>query len=244
MNIIARGMAFLQSLGEVVSRSVWDWRRCPRCGDTLTRKNGGYVRHPWCLSGRQEVRVQRHWCCRCHKTYSESSALLVRGSWYGREVHRAAIDHWQHSGTSLRRAAELLRSVLGHQERWLLWRPLDPTPPEQEQCHLGASTVHRWLDRAGKAAERAVPGYLEGVPSSGQMGTDGLWARLRRGATVVVLGLVDYGSGLVWPPVVTRDEGESGWERLFGRAFAAGGQEAVDRLLGPAQIRQSQAFHQ
>lgn len=180
------------------------------------------MRRPWLLTGRQQVRVPRHWCCRCHKTYSESSPLLVRGSWYGREVHRAAIDHWQHSGTSLRRAAELLRSVLGRQERWLLWRPLDPAPPEQGHCHLGASTVHRWLDRAGRVAQHAVPGYLEGVASSGQVGTDGLWARLRRGASAVVLGLVDYGSGVVWPPVVVRDESESGWERLFGRAFAAG----------------------
>lgn len=188
----------------------------------MTCKWGHYQRRPWGFGGREQVQVQRHRCERCRRTYSETSGLLVRGSWYAREVHRAAMDHWQHSGTSLRRAAELLRSVMGHQERWLLWRPLDPAPPEQEQCHLGASTVHRWLDRAGKAAERAVPGYLEGVASSGQMGTDGLWARLRRGATAVVLGLVDYGSGLVWPPVVTRDESESAWEQLFARAFAAG----------------------
>lgn len=82
--------------------------------------------------------------------------------------------------------------------------------------------MHRWLDGAGRAAERAVPDYLAGIPSSGQMGTDGLWARLRRGATGVVLGLVDYGSGLVWPPVVVRDESASAWKRLFGRAFQAG----------------------
>ena len=82
--------------------------------------------------------------------------------------------------------------------------------------------MHRWLDSAGRAAQRAAPGYLTGVPTSGQMGTDGLWARLRGGATGVVLGLVDYASGVVWPPVVVRDESASGWERMFGRAFAAG----------------------
>ena len=173
MNILARGLAFLQSLGEVVSRSAWEWRRCPRCGDTLTCKWGSYTRHPWFLGGRQQVRVQRHRCEGCQRTYSEQSSLLVQGSWYGREVHRAAIDHWQHLGASVRRTAEVMRSWLGRQERWLLWRPLDPTPPADEQCYLGASTVHRWLDEAGKVAQRAVPGYLGGIPSSGQMGTDG-----------------------------------------------------------------------
>ena len=121
MNIIERGRAFLQSLKEVAGRSAWDWRRCPHCGDTLTCKWGSYERWPWGFAGRQQVRVQRHHCACCRRTYSEQSALLVRGSWYAREVHRAAIDHWQHAGTSLRRAAELLRSWLGHQERFLLW---------------------------------------------------------------------------------------------------------------------------
>jgi hypothetical protein len=68
--------------------------------------------------------VQRHYCLSCQKTYSEGSALLVRGSWYGREVHRLALDFWQHGGCSYRRSAEFIRSFLGHQERWLLWNPL------------------------------------------------------------------------------------------------------------------------
>ena len=43
---------------------------------------------------------------------------MVGGSWYAREAHRAAIDHWQHLGTSLRRTAEVLRSWMGRQEPW------------------------------------------------------------------------------------------------------------------------------
>lgn len=124
MNIIERGEQFLQSLVELVNRTGWEWRRCPKCGDSLTCKWGSYERRPWFLDGRKRVRVQRHRCHRCKATYSESSALLVRGSWYAREVQRSAIDHLQHLGSSLRRTAEVLRSWMGKQERWLLWRPL------------------------------------------------------------------------------------------------------------------------
>ncbi|MBI4499253.1 MAG: transposase [Chloroflexi bacterium] len=152
----------------------------------------------------------------------EQSPWLVRGSWYGREVQRAAIDHWQHLGTSLRRTAEVLRSWLGRQERWQLWRPLDSVPPEAEQCHLGSSTVQRWLDRAGVAAQGTVAGQLAEVPTSGQVGTDGLWAKLRRGGKAVLLALTDSVSGVVWPPVVVAAEHEAGWKRLGERAFAAG----------------------
>jgi transposase-like protein len=221
MNIIERGKAFLQSLRELAGRTAWDWKRCPQCGSPLTIKNGSYTRQPWFLGGRQAVRVQRHLCQACHKSYSEQSALLVRGSWYAREVHRAAIDHWQHLGTSLRRTAEVLRSWLGHQERWRLWRPLDAAAPVR--CSLAASTVQRWLDAAGQTAQASVPGQLQGLAQSEALGTDGLWARLRGGATRVVLLLADSVTGLLWPPIVAHDEDSAGpWQRLFARARQAG----------------------
>src|SRR5205814_1059096 len=142
------------ALRAVAGRTAWDWRRCPSCGDTLTCKWGRYPRRPWTLSGRPTVAVQRHWCTVCQRTYSEGSALLVRRSWYAREVQRCAVDHWQHTGSSLRRTAEWLRSWLGRQERWLLWRPLEPEPASR--CALSASTVHRWLDRLGQVAQASV----------------------------------------------------------------------------------------
>jgi hypothetical protein len=222
MNIVERGRRFLESLRGLAGRTGWDWRRCPHCGDTLTRKWGFYTRRPWFLDGRRVVRVQRHLCSGCGRTYSERSALLVRGSWYAREVHRFAIDHWQHVGGSVRRTAELLRSLMGRQERWRLWRPLDPAPAGAG-CRLSEGTVERWLDAAGARAEEAVAGQLAGVPTSGQVGTDGLWAKLRGGATRVVLALVDSTSGLVWPPVVAAGEAEADdWRPLFERAAAAG----------------------
>jgi hypothetical protein len=165
--------------------------------------------------------VQRHRCTACRKTYSEQSALLIRGSWYAREVHRSAIDHWQHVGTSLRRTAEVLRSWLGHQERWLAWRPLDCA--SNVRCYLAASTVHRWLDGAGKAAQARVDQQLAGVAHPSAVGTDGLWAKLKGQATRVVLLMVDSVSGLIYPPVVAQGETSAGpWQRLFARAQQAG----------------------
>lgn len=221
VNIVEQAKVFVQSLRELAGRSVWEWRRCPRCGSSDTCKYGTYTRSPWFFGGRQEVHVQRHKCNRCDATFSEQSVLLVGGSWYAREVHRAAIDYWLYGGNSLRRTVELLCAHISHQGRWLIWRPLDPEP--SQKCHLGASTVHRWLDGAGKVGQSTVAGQLEGILSSGQMGTDGLWAVLRGRAKRVVLLLVDNVTGLIWPPVVVEGENEEkSWGKLFHRAKKAG----------------------
>lgn len=229
MNIIERGKAFLEQLHALARRTAWDWKRCSRCGSWWTIKHGGYWRQPWGFEGRDRVRVQRHLCHQCQHTYSEASPLLARGSWYYREVHRAAVDHWQHLGTSLRRTAEVLRSWIGHQERWRLWRPLDTTA--REPCRLSASTVHRWLDGAGQRAVESVPEQLAGIGETQTMGTDGLWAKLKGKVVRVVLMTVDSVSGLIYPPVVARDEDSAtAWEKLFARAQAAG--LDVEKLRG------------
>ena len=221
MNIVERGKAFLKQLQELANRTAWDWKHCPHCGSWWTIKNGSYWRHPWSLAGRESIQVQRHLCHECGKTYSETSPLLVRGSWYAREVHRAAVDHWQHLGTSLRRTAEVLRSWMGQQERWRLWRPLDT--PTRPRCSLAASTVHRWLAGAGQRAAESVPDQLAGIGETQEVGTDGLWAKLKGQVVRVVLLTVDSVSGLIYPPVVVRDEDSaSAWEKLFTRAQAAG----------------------
>ena len=182
---------------------------------------GRYARYPWFLTGRRQVWVQRHHCRVCGKTYAEQSGLLIRGSWYAREVHRCAIDHWQHLGTSLRRTAEVLRSWMGHQERWRMWRPLDSG--EGQPCYLAASSVHRWLDGAGQAAQASIGGQLRGIGQSQTVGTDGLWAKLKGRGQRVVLLVVDSVSGLVYPPMVATGEESAGpWQRLFERAQQAG----------------------
>jgi transposase-like protein len=223
MNIVERGRQFLHALRDLAGRSAWDWRRCPTCGATLTHKWGSYSRQPWFLSGRQTVVIPRHFCTVCRKTYSEQSALLVRGGWYSREVRRCTIDHWQHLGSSVRAIAEDLRSLRGHQERWLLWRPLDPVPDAAARCHLSASSVQRWLDLAGQTAQATVADQLEAVASSGQLATDGLWARLRGETRRVVLLLADSVTGVIWPPVVVAgEEAAEQWQRVFVRAQQAG----------------------
>ncbi|MCP4164399.1 MAG: hypothetical protein GY759_00720 [Chloroflexi bacterium] len=223
MNIIERGRAFLQSLKELSNRSVWDWKKCPRCGSMNTNKWGFYKRYPWFLHGREEMKVQRHKCKACGPTYSETSPLLKRGSSYAREVHRSAVDHWQHGGMSLRRTAEVLRSWLGKQERYLFWRPLAEGPAECERCHLSASTVHRWLDRAGIKAQESVEGQLEGIADTKNAGVDGLWAKLRGGGKRVVLMLTDSVTGLVFPPIIAKgEESAESFRQLFARAEQAG----------------------
>ena len=236
MNIIERAETFVESLRELSKRTVWDWRHCPKCGDSDTIRYGTYTSHPWFLDGRRVVVIQRHKCNCCSglgktSTYSEQSAYLVRGSWYAREVHRYSVDPslrsgqvlWQHGRSSLRRTVEFVRSLLGRQERSLGWRPLDAEPGEKARCHLAGSTLHRWLDGAGREAERTVEGQLAGVRSSGQVGVDGLWAVLRGKAKKVVLVVVDSVTGLVQPPVVVDgEESEESWKRLFARASLAG----------------------
>jgi hypothetical protein len=223
MSIIERGRVFAESLRSLARRTAWDWRRCPRCSGDRTQRHGSYVRNPWGLAGREVVVVPRHYCLPCKGTYSEQSPWLVRGSWYKREVHRQSVDMWQHTGSSLRRTAEWMRSQMGRQERWWLWQPLGAGSTAGERCHLAASTVHRWLDGAGRKAEESVAGQLAGISNSGQMGTDGLWARLRGGSKRVVLALVDSVSGLLYPPVVVDgEESASAWRWLFARAEQAG----------------------
>ncbi len=231
MNIVERAKQFAQSLRELAGRGVWEWKKCPKCGSMNTIKNGGYSRHPWTLAGRQVVRIQRHLCYECKKSYSEQKAWLVRGSWYAREVHRSGVDLWLHLGTSERRAAEWLRSWMGKQERYLQWDSLAAAPAEEEKCHLSASTINRWLEAAGVAAEETVVGQLEGVEQSTAVGVDGLWARLQGGEKRVVLAIVDTISGLIWPPVVQAgEEAQKAWGAMFARAQKAG--MASKRLRG------------
>lgn len=202
--------------------SAWHWKTCLHCGSTVTVRNGSYTRHPHTVGGPAVVRIQRHLCRDCGRTYAEQPPQLVPHSWYGRGVHRMGIDLWCHGRMSLRRVAEWVRSCVGHQERWWAWHPWQE-PQGTATCRLHASTLHRWLDRAGQQAEASAHDQWAGVASSGLMGADGVWTRLRGDMERVVLVLVDRVSGLLWPPVVAEGEqAQAPWDRLFDRAREAG----------------------
>ncbi len=230
MSIVERGRRFLHWLRELEERTAWDERRCPHCQSHETWKHGSYTRQPWTLSGRQVLVMQRYRCRQCQRTFTPAVAVVDRRRWYGREVRRCAIDLWQHGGSSLRRTAEWLRSLLGRQERFRLWWPLAPAPPPAQQCRLGASTVQRWLDEAGRCASQTQRRQLVDVPSSGQVGADGLWAKLTGSTKAVLLLLSDRVTGIVYPPVVVATEDDpAAWGQLVLRAAQAG--------LRPSRLR-------
>jgi transposase-like protein len=223
MNIIQRSRRFVEMLRSQARRSSREARVCVYCGSTYTIKYGCYYRHPWTLNGRQTVHVQRHRCSACGRTYKEEHAELVARSWYERAVHRCAVDWWVHGRSSLRRTADMLRSMMGHQERWWQWHVWREPMAGALLCRFGASTLHRWLVVAGQHAQEHIAGQLAGIETSGQMGTDGLWVRLRAKAKAVVLGLVDSATGVLWGVVVTsEEESEQGWRALFAQAQQAG----------------------
>ena len=71
--------------------------------------------------------------------------------------------------------------------------------------YLAASTVHRWLDRAGVAAQASVPDNCRILPRVKK------WARMACGpacaaANRVVLLLADSVTGVLWPPMVAERE--------------------------------------
>lgn len=223
MNMIERGREFVQRLRGLAQRSAWEWRCCPRCGSTWTVKNGGYMRWPRIWGKRLGVRIQRHLCYQCRKTYSEEKPWLVRGSWYARGIHRCAVDYYMHMGSSFRRVAEVLRSWIGRQERWQLWHPWEKQEEVGERCYLSASTICRWVGKAGKKAQAGIAGQWAGVENSGQFGTDGLWAKLRGKITRVLLILVDTVTGVIWSMSVAEgEERAESWALLFRRIKEAG----------------------
>jgi len=132
MHIVARARQFVESLRALLHRSEVERRRCPVCGSSRVHRHGFYTRRPYTLHGRRTVAVQRYRCQACGATHADAHPDLLPGGHYSRSVRRCAIDQWlrwvqRHTGSSLRRVAEWLRAVIGHQGRWALWYPVgDP----------------------------------------------------------------------------------------------------------------------
>ena len=230
MTIIERGRRLVQWLRQLAQRTPWEERQCPCCQGYDTWQHGSYVRRVWTLAGVQVVRRQRYWCRRCRRTFTPAMVAVDRRCWYGRDVRRCAIDLWQHGGSSVRRTAAWVRSLVGRQERWRIWRPVDPPPAAVDRCRLGASPVQRWLDAAGQRAQQTQRRQWADVPTSGQLGAAGLWATWQGKAKAVVLLLSDRVTGVVYPPVVVAQEDDPAhWGQRVRRAAVAG--------LRPSRIR-------
>ena len=89
-----------------------DERQCPRCGSTLTKKNGGRRRSPRDLGGIRSVRIQRHWCYPCTKGYDEELSYIAPHHWYTRRVQRKYLDMYTTIGGSLRRCASWITAEM------------------------------------------------------------------------------------------------------------------------------------
>jgi transposase-like protein len=223
MTIMERGKTFLQRLRGLTQRTPWEERQCPACRGHDTWKHGRYRRQLWTLDGRQVVTMQRYLCRRCRRTFTPELAQVARRCRYGRDVRRCALDLWQHGGGSVRRTAEWVRSLLGRQERWHYWRPWGRWHADTPACRLGASTVHHWLAAAGQRAVQVTRRGWADVPSSGQLGADGLWATFQGKTKAVVLLLCDRVTGVLYPPVVVPTEDDpAAWGRLVLGAARAG----------------------
>ena len=229
MNIIERGRVFLQSLQALAARSAWDWQRGPACGSLLTIQNGSYTRRPWFFSGTPAragatPAVPRLRQVVCGAVGAAGAGQLVRSGGAAPRrgsLARLACQSWApvlaaHGGVSAFVAgapgtlADMAALGCGAARRSLL-------SGRQYGAALAPSVGPGW------PAQASVPGPLQGLAQSAELGTAGLWARLRGGATRVVLLLADSVTGLLWPPVVAeREDQAEPWQRLFARARVAG----------------------
>lgn len=149
MNILERARAFVQSLLKAPEGHV-----CPYCGKRYTKRHGSYERTLRDVGGAQEVRIQRHWCHLCQRSYSEPDRRFGRYQRYARRVQRKALDLYVHVGGSLRTLAEVLRGeVAPGAGRSRVWEPWLAEPePGMPGARLSHVTIWRWTQRAGARA--------------------------------------------------------------------------------------------
>lgn len=222
MNLIADAKAFIDQL---LRRR--DERCCPRCGSTLTKKNGGRQRSLRDVGGIRSVRVQRHWCFTCRHSYSEELPEIAPHHWYTRRVQRKFLDMYTTIGGSLRRCASWITAEITQRGRTFIWDPLARAPwwgyaaePEPE-IELSHTTCWRWLQAAGASWQRRKGAYVD-VPQSGVVASDATYVRIR-GVWTAILGVVDG----VWRTTfglfhLATEESDEEIERAFDLAAKAG----------------------
>ena len=191
MSLITDAKAFVDKL----LRRPDDPRRCPRCGLTLTKKNGGRQRSPRDLGGIRSVRIQRHWCYTCKRGYDEELLDIAPHHWYTRRVQRKFVDLYTTIGGSLRRCANWITGEITNRGRTYTWDPLaralwwGHAPEPEPEIELAHTTGWRWVQAAGASWRKRKKAYAE-VPQSGAVASDATYVRIR-GVWTAILGIID-----------------------------------------------------
>jgi len=222
MSLVADAQAFINKL--LHRRNE---RCCARCGSTLTKRNGTRQRTLRDLGGIRSVRVQRHWCFTCKRSYSEELAEIAPHHWYTRRVQRKFLDMYTTIGGSLRRCASWITAEITSRGRTFIWDPLARLPwwgcaPEPEpEIDLSHTTGWRWLQASGESWRQRKGAYSD-VPQSGAVASDATYVRIR-GVWTAVLGVIDG----IWRTTfglfhLATEESDEEIERAFDRAATAG----------------------
>jgi len=247
MSLVAEAKTFIDKL--LHHRNE---RCCPRCGSTLTKRNGTRLRTLRDLGGIRTVHVQRHLCLTCSHSYSDDLPEIAPHHWYTRRVQRKFLDMYTTIGGSLRRCAGWITAEITERGRTFLWDPLARAPwwghaPEPEpEIDLSHTTGWRWLQAAGATWRKRKGAYAD-VPQSGAVASDATYVRIR-GVWTAILGVVDSitrtSFGLVHLASEESDEAieaafdlaaEAGlhleWIKVFASDGAAGFREFLARCL-------------
>ncbi len=137
---------------------------------------------------------------------------------YSRAVIRRALDKYLFAGCSHRIVAQVLRSEINGTERARIWDPeglVWPTLPESKQVRLCHISVWRWLQEAGRRANKEEDRFSS-ISQSGIWVADSTLAKVK-GVWLGVLGVADAVSRVVFEVVRIKAESEDEVLRKFAR---------------------------
>jgi len=137
---------------------------------------------------------------------------------YSRAVIRKTLDIYLFGGGSLRIVAQMLRAEINGTERARYWDPEGlawPELPEQRRIHLSHTSVWRWLQEAGRRANKDENRFGE-IWQSGIWVADSTLGKVK-GVWIGVLGVADAVSRVVFETVRIAAESEEEVLRKFAR---------------------------
>ncbi|MCL5958231.1 MAG: transposase, partial [Chloroflexi bacterium] len=154
----------------------------------------------------------------CRKTWSEPIPGVAPFMRYSRAVIRKTLDMYVFGGSSLRIVAQMLRSEINGTERARHWDPEGlewPELPEHRKIRLSHTSVWRWLQEAGRRANKDENRFGE-IWQSGIWVADSTLGKVK-GVWIGVLGVADAVSRVVFETVRIAAESEDEVLRKFAR---------------------------